>query len=101
MQPQSISSCELLPYLFTDHELARLTVYRAAVAAGFYTDACVATGPTAASEAELGIATARQTELPDLAAAGFTCHEIARLVAYRGAITAGLYRDSCDEGGTA
>jgi hypothetical protein len=55
----------------TETELARLAVYKAAVAAGFYTDAVV--------------------ERP--AVAGFSSQEVARLMVYKAAVANGFYTD--------
>ena len=74
---------------FTTHELTRLAAYRAAVAAGFYTDWD-------------GSATSTDTDaLAWLASAGdvlgdgypFTPHELAQLERARAAVQAGYYTD--------
>jgi hypothetical protein len=72
-------------YPFTSAELARLARYRAAVQAGFHTDAAssLPTGPA--------------NEPASLSTAPFTRSELARLVAYRHAVAAGLYPERCDE----
>ena len=72
-------------YPFSPAELARLARYRAAVQAGFYTDAVPS------------VATAPPTEPPNLLPTPFTRAELARLVAYRHAVAAGLYPERCDE----
>ena len=40
MNPQAPTEIESSPYFFNQRELARLSVYRAAVIARFYTDQC-------------------------------------------------------------
>jgi hypothetical protein len=40
MNPQAASQLEPSTYFFTTRELARLSVYRAAIMARFYTDQC-------------------------------------------------------------
>jgi hypothetical protein len=71
-------------YPFTSAELARLARYRAAVQAGFYTDAASSV-PTAPAD-----------ELSALPLALFTRSELSRLVAYRRAVAAGLCSELCD-----
>ena len=72
-------------YPFTSAELARLARYRAAVQAGFYTDAISS------------IATAPANELSNLSLVPFTPSELSRLVAYRRAVAAGLYSEFYDK----
>jgi hypothetical protein len=71
-------------YVFPQAELARLASYRAAVQAGFYTDAASAATTVDDWPAAAELATA---------ASLFTRAELTRLVAYRCAIGAGLYSD--------
>ena len=75
--------------IFTADELARLTAYRAAVAAGFSTDACTnqpAPGTALAATAEAVDASMRPACL-------FTPSEWARFSSYRAAVQAGFYTD--------
>jgi hypothetical protein len=71
-------------YPFAPEQLARLAWYRAAVQAGFYTDAASSV-PTAPAD-----------ELSALPLALFTRSELSRLVAYRRAVAAGLCSELCD-----
>ncbi len=65
------STAETRSHPFTPQEVARLTAYRAAVSAGFYTDAA-----------------------PDpLPSHPFTSRELRRLVAYKAAVTAGFFSE--------
>ncbi len=64
-----------LPSSFTPAELARLATYRAAVAAGFYTDTLSEPYP----------------------AYRFSAEELARLMVYKAAIAAGFYTDQLDQ----
>jgi hypothetical protein len=81
----SLTSPFTAAYPFNSTELARLAWYRAAVQAGFYTDA-VSSGSIPPASQPLGLATAP-----------FTRSELSRLVAYRRALAAGLYSERCDE----
>ena len=66
-------------YPFTPAERARLAAYRAAVAAGFFTDwRCEPRGSHP-----------------------FTAPEVTRLAAYKAAVRAGVYSDWGEEGGEA
>lgn len=74
---------------FTTHELTRLAAYRAAVAAGFYTDW---DGSAASTDVEalawLGAASAAPGGYP------FTPRELALLERVRAAVAAGYYSDA-------
>ena len=72
MEPDSAVETAPSPYPFTAEELARLSTYKAAVEAGFYSDARAEPGSFD------GI---------------FSLHELERLVIYRTAIRAGFYTD--------
>jgi hypothetical protein len=72
-------------YPFTSAELARLAHYRAAVQAGFYSDA-VSQVPTCPANETSGL-------LP----VPFTRSELTRLVARSNAISDELYSEFCDE----
>jgi hypothetical protein len=75
-------------YPFSPAELARLGSYRAAVHAGFYTDAA----PLAAHRAPAIV--------PSSALAPpFTRAELARLQVYRGAVAVGVYAEFGEGGG--
>jgi hypothetical protein len=63
---------------FTGHEIARLTIFRAAVAAGLYGD---------------GECAGERRRLP------FSARELIRLATYRAAIQAGFYTDFFAQGG--
>lgn len=88
-------------YRFTATELARLAVYRAAVRAGFYSDRCAKTAATITSAIAPADLSVLDGEFFALRAAGFTSAEITRLVAYRDAVAAGLFRDTGDQPATA
>ena len=75
--------------IFTADELARLTAYRAAVAAGFFTDAC--TNEPAPGTALAG--TAEAVDASTWPACLFSPSEWARLGSYRAAVQAGFYSD--------
>ena len=88
-------------YRFTATELARLAAYRAAVRAGFYNDRGAETAQTittAVATADTGVL---EREDCALRGAGFTPAEITRLVAYRDAVAAGLFRDTGEQAATA
>ena len=72
--------------IFTADELARLTAYRAAVAAGFFTDACT-------NEPAPGTALATTVDASTRPARLFSPSEWARLGSYRAAVEAGFYTD--------
>ena len=77
---------------FTAQELERLAVYRAAVAAGFYTDW---DGSTAETDVQaLAWLTAPSSGYP------FTPAELERLEHYRAAVAAGYYGEDQPSGGT-
>jgi hypothetical protein len=76
-------------YMFTPAELTRLAHYRAAVQAGFYSDA-VGRLHGSCGQQSLRASTG-----------AFTFAELARLVAYSGAVAAGLYSDFPAQGGRA
>lgn len=63
-----------IPYAFSQVEVKRLTVYRAAFAAGFFSDTCVE----------------RTLNVP---ATGLSNDDVRRVVAFRNAIRAGLYSE--------
>ena len=67
-------------YPFARHEIARLLVYKAAIAAGLYSDASMDSSNGACP---------------------FTAAELARLAIYRAAIRAGFYTDSFTQPGEA
>jgi hypothetical protein len=77
------------PYAFTPAEMTRLATYKAAVAAGFYTDAL---SPEAAHverhQADEAL------DAPAAPAYPFTPAELARLAAYRLAVEAGFYSEA-------
>jgi hypothetical protein len=72
---------------FTDRELERLSVYRTAVAAGFYSDICESTAPEPTLETEHAAGEQPRSTYP------FTSAELARLTAARAAVKAGYYSD--------
>jgi hypothetical protein len=80
------------PYAFTERELARLAIYRAAVAAGFYTDACdpveVATGLDS-----YALPCEGSTDTPRSEAYFFDAAATERLARYKAAVASGLYND--------
>ena len=84
---------ETLSSGFTPAEVARLAVYRAAVAAGFYTDWGLddrpLTGARSLSQPPPGHDSASWVLLPY----PFTAQELARLDTYRRAVQAGIYTD--------
>lgn len=63
-----------LPYAFSQAEVKRLTVYKAAVGAGFFSDTCAE----------------RTLNVP---ATGLSNDDVKQLVAFRNAIRAGLYSE--------
>jgi hypothetical protein len=50
MQDHATVSMDTIPFAFTDSELTRLAVYRAAVLAGFYTDRMVSVESAAGAQ---------------------------------------------------
>jgi hypothetical protein len=75
---------------FTTQEIARLAAYRAAVAAGFYSDW---DGSTATTDTELLAWLPRGDGMADGAAYPFTPEELQRLQRYRAAVASGGYAD--------
>ena len=80
MNNSPVRHVEPAGYPFARHEIARLLVYKAAIAAGLYSDATV--------ESSSG-------------ACRFTAPELARLAIYRDAVQAGFYTDFLRQGGEA
>ena len=72
---------------FTDRELERLSVYRTAVAAGFYSDICESTAPEPSLETNLLAGEQPRSAYP------FTRAELERLTTARAAVKAGYYTD--------
>jgi hypothetical protein len=72
---------------FTDRELERLSVYRTAVAAGFYSDICESTAPEFSFESDFSAGEQPHSTYP------FTRAELERLKAGRAAVKAGYYTD--------
>jgi hypothetical protein len=78
------------PRTFTNSELQRLAVYRAAIAAGFYTDW---DGSAESTDVEtLGSLLQPGSESQDYA---FTPAERERLERYRASVVAGYYGEDC------
>ena len=73
---------------FTTHELTRLAAYRAAVAAGFYTDW---DGSAASTDVDALAWLSAASAAPD--GYPFTRHELALLELGRAAVEAGYYTD--------
>jgi hypothetical protein len=88
MGPQHSDQTDQQLHQFTDAELERLAVYRSALAAGFYTDACV----TAQMGEDRDF---RLDGLIDGCVEGypFSHVELQRMTTYKGAVAIGLYTD--------
>jgi hypothetical protein len=78
MNTSPVRQVEPADYPFARHEIARLLVYKAAIAAGLFSDAKV--------DSSNGVCP-------------FTAPELARLAIYRDAVQAGFYTDFLEPGG--
>ena len=78
MNNSPVRHVEPAGYPFARHEIARLLVYKAAIAAGLYSDAHVDSSNGACP---------------------FAAPELARLASYRAAIQTGFYTDFFEQGG--
>jgi hypothetical protein len=87
--PPDTVQARQLEHPFTPRELRRLVYYRAALAAGFYTDGLGSHENVAAMGEELPA-----DEQPRQSAYPFTRCELRRLIDYRAAVRAGLYTDA-------
>ena len=88
MGPQHLNQTDQQLYPFTEAELARLAGYRNAVAAGFYTDACVIADTCDERDFRLDW-------LIDGCVEGypFSHVELQRMATYKAAVAIGLYTD--------
>ncbi len=93
MGPQHLNQTDQQLYPFTDAELERLAVYRNALAARFYTDACVTAH--VGDEREF-----RLDRLIDGCVEGypFSHVELQRMTTYKAAVAIGLYTDGLKGG---
>jgi len=93
MEPHQSEQLDQQLYPFSEAELARLSVYRSAVASGFYSDSCDAAVDASEDEFVLDwLNTDRVAGYP------FSRRELQRMATYKLAVAIGLYTDGREGG---